>query len=113
MAKKSWFNFITSTASRVEAVHDGWIIHIINKGRVPKHFFIQRFDLKLEKDQIELTRGMTIALVSESIANPGEEIVLKLTALPEHVSALKGTPLRLQYGNGVGQYWETYELTLS
>lgn len=113
MAKKLWVKLGESTASRVEVVHDGWIIHIINEGKVPKHFFLQRFDLKLENDQIELTQGMSIALVSESIANPGEEIVLKLTTDPEHVPTLKGTPLNLHYGNGVGRYWETYELTLT
>jgi hypothetical protein len=113
MAKKIWYSSERSTfTGRSERQIDGWFVKLRNDAQFPIMFLVSGFTVQMEKGSSAIARKIALRLISDNVANPGEEISLKFEAPAEVLEVLRGATLKLHLGHGIGG-WNYCELTLA
>lgn len=97
---------------RLERVTDGWLIRISNKGQTASSFFLDYVEFELPKGKIDLASTALVELLSESTANPGGEVIFKLTVPRENWLDMVGGKLTIGYGIGSDRSYGCLILTL-
>lgn len=118
VAKGKWVTFAgenlhgKSWDSTVEIVHDGWLVHLKNNSSLAVSFLLIYGQLFMPPQLAEGGR-LSISYLSDSLANPGEEVLLHLSFNFADGSLLRqDTLIKLKYGIGMGEYSKAIELTL-